>query len=95
MLHWAFGPLHSTIEDLFLHQGVAGRPFENLGRSGWPYAKIEVLNFCDRMRFQDMRDVYRFLYDNTKLTEELIQECWNGFEPTWQTDGKGVLDDLR
>lgn len=89
------GPLHSTIEDLFLHQGVAGRPFKNLGRSGWPYAKIEVLNFCDRGRFQDMRDVYRFLHNNAKLTEELNRECWEGFEPSWRTEGNGVLDDLR
>ncbi|KAI4174351.1 MAG: hypothetical protein LQ346_008250 [Caloplaca aetnensis] len=89
------GPLHSTIEDLFLHQGEAGRPFENLGRYGWPYAKIEVLSFIDRKRFQDMRDVYRFLCANTKLTEELNEECWIGFEPSWKTNGKGVLDDLR
>ncbi|KAL8755943.1 MAG: hypothetical protein Q9184_004655 [Pyrenodesmia sp. 2 TL-2023] len=89
------GPLHSTIEDLFLHQGKTGRPFENIGRYGWPYAKIEVLNFIDRKRFQNMRDVYRFLHDNTQLTEELNKECWNGFEPSWKTNGKGVLDDLR
>lgn len=89
------GPLHSTIEDLFRHQGKDGRPFENIGRSGWPYAKIEVLNFLDRKRFQNMRDVYRFLNTNTQLTGELNKECWNGFEPRWKTNGKGVLDDLR
>ncbi|KAL8925523.1 MAG: hypothetical protein Q9208_003414 [Pyrenodesmia sp. 3 TL-2023] len=89
------GPLHSTIEDLFLHQGKTGRPFENIGRYGWPYAKIEVLNFIDRKRFQNMRDVYRFLHTNTQLTEELNEECWNGFEPSWKTNGTGVLDDLR
>lgn len=88
------GPLHSTVEDLFLHQGVAGRPFKNLGRAGWPYAKVEVLNFCDRGRFQDMRDVYRFLHGNTELTKVLNQECWYGFEPSWKTEGNGLLDDL-
>ncbi|KAL8827563.1 MAG: hypothetical protein Q9170_006968 [Blastenia crenularia] len=89
------GPLHSTIEDLFLHKGLPGRPFENLGRSGWPYAQIEVLNFCDRHHFQNLRDVYHFLHDSPALTEELNQECWMGFEPKWKTDGKGVIDDLE
>ncbi|KAI4282024.1 MAG: hypothetical protein L6R38_003244 [Xanthoria sp. 2 TBL-2021] len=88
------GPLHSTIEDLFLHQGVAGRPFKNLGRAGWPYANVEVLNFWDRDQFQNMRDVYRFLQGNAELTKELNRECWKGFEPR-KTDGKGLLDDLE
>ena len=88
------GPLNSTIEDIFLHQGEAGRPFKNLGRAGWPYANVEVLNFCDGDEFQNMRDVYRYLHGNTELTEELDRECWNGFEPR-QTNGKGILDDLE
>ncbi|KAI4188586.1 MAG: hypothetical protein L6R41_002054, partial [Letrouitia leprolyta] len=89
------GPVHSSIEDIFLHQGVGGRPFKNLGRIGWPYAKIEVLDFYDRKRFQDARDVYRFLHANSKLTKELNKECWEGFEPSFVTKGKGVLDDLK
>lgn len=88
------GPLNSTIEDIFRHQGVAGRPFKNLGRAGWPYAMVEVLNFCDRNEFQYMRDVYRYLQDNTELTKELDRECWDGFE-RGQTDGKVILDDLK
>ncbi|KAL8727730.1 MAG: hypothetical protein Q9166_005843 [cf. Caloplaca sp. 2 TL-2023] len=89
------GPLHSTIEDLFLHQGAQGRPFKHLGRSGWPYAKVEVLNFCDRDHFQNMRDVYHFLHGNRRLAEDLDRECWEGFKPSWATEGKGLLDDLR
>ncbi|KAL8784323.1 MAG: hypothetical protein Q9213_004032 [Squamulea squamosa] len=91
----SLGPLHSTVEDLFLHQGIAGRPFNNLGRTGWPYAKVEVLNFCDRDDFQNMRDVYRFLQGNKVLTKELDRECWDGFEPTSKTEGRGLLDDLQ
>ncbi|KAL9011602.1 MAG: hypothetical protein Q9173_003563 [Seirophora scorigena] len=88
------GPLHSTVEDIFLHQGEVGRPFKNLGRSGWPYAKVEVLNFLDRGHFQNMRDVYHLLHGDAELTRELDGECWAAFEPS-STEGKGLLDDLR
>ncbi|KAI4194910.1 MAG: hypothetical protein LQ348_002533 [Seirophora lacunosa] len=89
------GPLHSTVEDLFLHQGEVGRPLKNLGRSGWPYAKVEVLNFLDRGHFQNMRDVYHLLHGDAELTKELDGECWTAFEPSSTTEGKGLLDDLR
>ena len=88
------GPLHSTIEDLFLYQGMEGRPFENLGRSGWPYTKIEVLNFVDRDRFQCMRDAFHLLH-----RDKLDLECWSGFEDTvlgdlkWRTTHLGLADD--
>ncbi|KAL8921381.1 MAG: hypothetical protein Q9172_004045 [Xanthocarpia lactea] len=88
------GPLHSTIEDLFLHQGMEGRPFENLGRSGWPYTKIEVLNFIDRNRFQCMRDAFHLLH-----RDKIDLECWSGFEDTvlddlkWRTTHLGLADD--
>ncbi|KAL8969571.1 MAG: hypothetical protein Q9197_004268 [Variospora fuerteventurae] len=91
----SLGPLHSTVEDLFLHRGKPGRPFKNLGRSGWPYAKVEVLNFWDRGHFQNMRDVYHLLHGDAELTKELNRECWAGFEPSPKTKGKGLLDDLR
>lgn len=91
----SLGPLHSTVEDLFLHQGEVGRPLKNLGRSGWPYAKVEVLNFLDRGHFQNMRDVYHLLHGDAELTKELDGECWAAFEPSSITAGKGILDDLR
>lgn len=69
------GPVHSSVEDIFLHQGIGGRPFRNLGRIGWPFAKVEVLNFYDRKRFQDTRDVYRFLHAHSELAKELNKEC--------------------
>jgi hypothetical protein len=69
------GPLPATIEDLFLHLGTLGRPFKSRGRLEWPYVTVEVLNFCDRSFFQNMRDVYRFLHDEVKLIEELNEEC--------------------
>ena len=89
------GPLHSTIEELFLTRGPKGRPFNKTGRSGFPYVKLEVLNFCNSARFQQMRDVYHFLHDDQELTKELEKECWNGFEPSSKTKGRGVLDDLK
>lgn len=89
------GPLNSTIEELFLIRGPKGRPFNNTGRIGFPYVMMEVLNFCDSTRFQQMRDVYHFLHDDRDLTNELEKECWTGFEPSSKTKGKGVLDDLK
>ena len=89
------GPLHSTLEDIFLHVGPLGRPFNNLGRSSFPYAKLEVLNFCDRERFQKMRDVYHLLHDNESIAKELKRACWTGFVPTSESEGRGLLDDLK
>lgn len=89
------GPLHSTIEDLFLHQGPPGKPFANMGKPQWPYPQIEVLNFCDHTHFQNMRDVYRFLHGETKLTKELNTQCWKGFKPKSETGKDEVLDNLK
>lgn len=89
------GPLQSTVDDLFRHLGRPGRPFKNLGRFEWPYATVEVLNFCDRSHFQNMRDVYRFLHDEAKLTEELNEECWRGFDLGSKTEEARILDDLK
>ena len=41
-VRWIHAPLglglmHSSVEDIFLHEGDKGRLFENAGRSGWPY----------------------------------------------------------
>ena len=89
------GPLHSTIEDIFRHGGPDPRPFHHPGGLGFPYVSVEVLNLIDRSRFQKMRDVYHFLHDEYTLTEQLNEDCWAGFEPSSQTKGLGVLDDLR
>ena len=89
------GPVHSTIEDLFRHGGRMGRPFTNTGRMGFPYAVVEVLNLCDRTRFQKTRDVYHFLHDEHQLTRKLNAACWTGFEDGPTYGGLGVLDDLR
>ena len=89
------GPLHSTIEDIFRYKGPKPRDFHHAGGVGFPYVKVEVLNLVDRADFQKMRDVYHFLHDENTLTELLNKDCWAGFEPTSQTEGLGVLDDLR
>ena len=89
------GPLHSTVEDVFLHAGSKGRPLANLGPSGFPYASIEVLNFCDRERYQQMRDTYHYLHDVNIVSAYLNKDCWTGFPPPEVTKGKGLLDDLK
>ena len=90
------GPVHSTIEEIFLHAGQpAGRKFLNLGRSGWPYAEIEVLNFQGRTRFQEKRDVYHMLKEYGAISDTLADKCWEGFDEDLPKDEKGILDDLR
>ena len=90
------GPVHSTIEEIFLHAGQpAGRSFINLGRSGWPYAEIEVLNFQSRARFQEKRDVYLMLMEYGGISDTLADKCWQGFDKDLPKDKKGILADLR
>ena len=89
------GPLHSTIEDVFLHAGPKGRPLANLGPSGFPYATTEVLSFCDRERYQQLRDTYHYLHDVEDVSVYLERDCWSGFPPPEVTKGKGLLDDLK
>ncbi|KAL8862290.1 MAG: hypothetical protein Q9178_001299 [Gyalolechia marmorata] len=77
-VRWIHAPLglgltHSSIEDIFLHDGQPGREFENGGSSGWPYLETEVLNMRSQKDFQEMRDVYLILGSHPELNEELDQ----------------------
>ncbi|CAD6589105.1 MAG: hypothetical protein ASARMPREDX12_003591 [Alectoria sarmentosa] len=80
-VRWIHAPLglgltHSSVEDIFLHDGPTGREFENAGRSGWPYLETEVLNFRHRDNFQTMRDVYLLLHDKSELQDDLNESTW-------------------
>lgn len=80
-VRWIHAPLglgltHSSVEDIFLHDGPTGREFENAGRSGWPYLETEILNFRHRENFQEMRDVYLLLNENKKLHDDLNESTW-------------------
>ena len=80
-VRWIHAPLglglmHSSIEDIFLHEGWEGRPFENSGRSGWPYLETEIFNFRHRRNFQEMRDVYLLLRDRKELQPDLDKSTW-------------------
>lgn len=80
-VRWIHAPLglgltHSSVEDIFLHDGPTGREFEHAGRSGWPYLETEMLNFRHRENFQTMRDVYLLLHDKTELNEDLNESSW-------------------
>ena len=75
-VRWIHAPLglgltHSSVEDIFLHDGKPGREFENGGRSGWPFLETEVLNIRSHRNFQEMRDVYLILRKFPELEEEL------------------------
>lgn len=77
-VRWIYAPLglgltHSSIEDIFLHDGQPGREFENGGSSGWPYLETEILNMRSHKNFQEMRDVYMILSNLKELDEELDQ----------------------
>ena len=80
-VRWVHAPLglglmHSSIEDIFLHEGWEGRPFEQGGRSGWPYIETEIFNFRHRKNFQEMRDVYLLLRDRETLHSDLDKSTW-------------------
>ena len=80
-VRWIHAPLgigltHSSVEDIFLHDGPTGREFEKAGRSGWPYLETEILNFRHRENFQEMRDTYLLLCKNEELYEDLDESTW-------------------
>ena len=80
-VRWIHAPLglglaHSSVEDIFLHDGPTGREFENAGRSGWPYLETEVLNFRHRSNFQIMRDIYLLLHNKKELQDDLNESTW-------------------
>lgn len=80
-VRWIHAPLglgltHSSVEDIFLHEGETGREFEYAGRSGWPYLETEVLNFRHRREFQEMREVYMLLFDREELKDDLNESTW-------------------
>ncbi|KAL8710215.1 MAG: hypothetical protein Q9220_005146 [cf. Caloplaca sp. 1 TL-2023] len=78
-VRWIHAPLglglaHSSVEDIFLHDGQPGREFENGGSPGWPYLETEVLNIRSHNNFQEMRDVYLILSNLAELEDDL-NEC--------------------
>ena len=80
-VRWIHAPLgigltHSSVEDIYLHDGPTGREFENAARSGWPYLETEVLNFRHRDSSQEMRDVYLLLHRMEELHEDLNESTW-------------------
>ena len=80
-VRWIHAPLglgltHSSVEDIFLHDGETGREFEKAGRAGWPYLETEILNFRHEQNFQEMRDVYLLLNKMEELNEDLNQSTW-------------------
>lgn len=82
-VRWIHAPLglglaHSSIEDIFLHDGDKGRQFEKAGRSGWPYLETEVLNFRSQENIQEMRDVYLLLNQLEGFEERLDEHMWDG-----------------
>ncbi|KAI4186950.1 MAG: hypothetical protein L6R41_003145 [Letrouitia leprolyta] len=84
-VRWIHAPLglgltHSSVEDIFLHDGQPGREFENGGSAGWPYIETEVLNMRSHKNFQEMRDVYLILSKLTELHEELDQSSFKNDE---------------
>ena len=70
------GLFHSSVEDIFLHEGLEGRSWEGAGRSGWPYLETEILNFRHRRSCQEMRDVWYFLHNRKDLNEYLDDITW-------------------
>ncbi|KAL8866196.1 MAG: hypothetical protein Q9174_006444, partial [Haloplaca sp. 1 TL-2023] len=91
-VRWIHAPLglglvHSSVEDIFLHDGQSGKRFENGGSAEWPYVETEVLNIRSHKNFQEMRDVYLLLSKFTELEDELNQSSWkNDHNSSLQSD---------
>ena len=82
-VRWIHAPLglgltHSSVEDIFLHDGPKGREFANVGKGGWPYLDTEILNLRSRESFQEMRDVYLLLKDLPGFDVFLKKHLWDG-----------------
>ena len=82
-VRWIHAPLglgltHSSVEDIFLHDGTNGREFTNAGKGGWPYLDTEILNLRSREKFQEMRDVYLLLKDLPGFDKALEKHLWEG-----------------
>ena len=80
-VRWIHAPLglglmHSSVEDIFLHEGEPGREFPIAGRSGWSYLESEVFNLVNRDYFQEMRDVYLLLANREQLHDDLNVSTW-------------------
>ena len=80
-VRWIHAPLglglmHSSVEDIFLHEGDQGREFVHAGRSGWSYLESEVFNLVNRDYFQEMRDVYLLLANRKELDDDLNASTW-------------------
>lgn len=81
-LRWIHAPrlglglTHSSVEDIFLHEGEQGREFTHAGRAGWPYLETEVLNLRARQNFQEMRDVWALLHNRHDLKPQLDASSW-------------------
>lgn len=100
-VRWIHAPLglglaHSSIEDIFLHDGEKGRKFEVAGRAGWPYLETEVLNFRGKENFQEMRDVYLLLKELEGFDDQLEQHIWDGEQKSsFQSDVEWRADHLN
>ncbi len=100
-VRWIHAPLglglaHSSIEDIFLHDGEKGRKFEIAGRAGWPYLETEVLNFRGKDNFQEMRDVYLLLKGMEGLEDQLEKHIWDGEKnSSFQSDVDWRADHLN
>ena len=99
-VRWIHAPLglglaHSSIEDIFLHDGEKGRKFEIAGRAGWPYLETEVLNFRGKENFQEMRDVYLLLKELEGFEGQLEKHVWDGEKnSSFQSDVEWRADHL-
>ena len=82
-VRWIHAPLglglaHSSVEDIYLHDGAQGRAFTNATKGGWPYLDTEILNLRSRDGFQEMRDVYLLLKDLPGFDTKLEKHIWDG-----------------
>ncbi|KAI9664249.1 MAG: hypothetical protein M1831_002428 [Alyxoria varia] len=83
VVRWIHAPLgvgliHSSIEDMFLHDWHHGKPFHNAGSPGWPFLAIEHMQLQRRCLLQDTRDAYALLKADESVTRILDTDVLSG-----------------
>ncbi|KEZ45401.1 hypothetical protein SAPIO_CDS1691 [Scedosporium apiospermum] len=98
-VRWIYAPIGqgliwSCLQDLFLNAGK-GRKVTALGQGGkaWPYLSVEALSFRAREDYQQLRDIYGILSDDTASSNEPLRQLLN--DAAQKAMGVPLAEDLR
>ncbi|KAG9236267.1 hypothetical protein BJ875DRAFT_372475 [Amylocarpus encephaloides] len=80
-IRWIHAPLgmglfHSSMEDLFFHGHVKGRPFTSGGREGWPFPETEMLTLHGQDYCSALHHVACLLKEDKDVTAKLNEQTF-------------------